>query len=437
MRARLRIALLVVAAFMPSLAAATEVKEITSPGGIKAWLVEEHALPLIAVKIAFKDSGVAYDPAGKEGRAAMSAAMLTEGAGDMDAHAFNEALENNAIRMDFAVDEDLFRASMESLSEHAELAFSYLGLALSKPRLDDDALERVRRQTLATITQQEEQPAYKLSRAWEKLVFGAHPYANPSLGTPESAKALAKADLQEFAQHYLTRGNMLVAVVGDITPEALGTLLDAHLGGLPEHYAPDTVLKDASLATQGAEKAVTHDIPQTMVMFGAPALKRNDPDYYAAYVLNQILGGSGSLTAKLSEELREKRGLTYSVFTQLDPMMHAAVWRGSFATRREKTSESLDTLKNALAQFAQDGPTDEEMARAKQYLTGSFVLNLDSNGEIANYLIAMQLHQLGRDYLDKRNSLMEAVTKEQVAALAKRLADPAHLFIVTVGKQDK
>ncbi len=152
--------------FRPALA--TEVKEVVSPGGFKAWLVEEHVLPLVAVKIAFTGSGSAYDPAGKEGRSNMTAALLMEGAGDMDSRAFNEALENNAIELNFGTDEDLFRASLESLSEHKEKAFSYLGMALTKPRFDDSALERVRSQTLSLLTQEEQEPGYLLHRGWQQ-----------------------------------------------------------------------------------------------------------------------------------------------------------------------------------------------------------------------------------------------------------------------------
>lgn len=413
---------------------ATEVKEVVSPGGIKAWLVEEHALPLVAVKIVFKDSGFAYDPASKEGRANMTSALLMEGAGDLDSRAFNEALENSAIQLNFGTDEDLLRASVESLSEHKEKAFSYLAMALTKPRFDSDAIERVRSQTLSIIKRQEQQPGYLVHRGWQKLAFGAHAYGNPFLGTKESVAKLGKSDLSDFARRYITRENMLVAVVGDITPADLGRLLDAHLAGLPARYDPDVKVKDMQLPQAAQQIVIDNDIPQSMIMFGAQGVKRDDPNYFAAYVMNYILGGNGSLSSKLSQEIREKRGLTYSVNTQIDPMIFGASWHGGFSTRNAEVGKALETLRTTLKEYAENGPSDTDMADAKKYLTGSFVLGLDSNSDIANYLISMQLYNLGRDYLDKRNSLIKAVKKEDVKKMAAQLLTPDKLLVVIVGK---
>lgn len=415
-------------------ASATEVKEVVTPKGFKAWLVEEHALPLIAAKVAFNNAGFAYDEKGKEGRAGMVAALLMEGAGDMDSHAFNEALENDAIELNFATDEDTLRASLESLSEHKDKAFSYLGLALTKPRFDNGAVERVRSQTLSILTQQERQPGYLLGRKWQQVAFGNHPYGQPVLGTKESIAKLATADFTSFTQHYVTRENIIIAVVGDITPQELSDLLDKNLSGLPEKYTPAMKLAPVTLPTQAKQEVVDLDVPQTMVVFGENGLKRDDPQYYAAYVMNHILGGGGSLSAKLAEEIREKRGLAYSVYSSLDPMTEGAVWRGGFATRNDQVGTALEVLRNTLKDFAAKGPTDKEMSDAKKYLTGSFVLNLGSNGEIASYLISMQINHLGRDYLDKRNGLMNAVKKEDVKAIAARLVDPSKLLVVMVGK---
>jgi zinc protease len=430
----MRFLLAALAVTFASPAWATDVKEVTSPGGIKAWLVEEHALPLVAVKIAFKNSGTAYDAPGKEGRAAMTSAMLSEGAGDMDSRAFNEALENNAIQLGFAVDEDLFRASVESLSEHKDKAFSYLASALIHPRLDSVDIERVRSQTLSAITQQEQQPTYIMHEKWDHLAFGTHPYANPALGSRASVAKLGKADFSAVTQHYLTRENMLIGVVGDITPDELGKMLDANLANMPVHYTPDVTLKDVTLPATAQQIVIDHDIPQTVIMFGAQGLKRSDPDYFAAYVMNHILGGSGSLTARLGQEIREKRGLAYSVYSQLDPMLNGATWRGGFSTRNEKVGEALGVMRATLKEYAANGPTAKEMADAKKYLTGSFVLGLDSNGDISNYLVSMQLNHLGRDYFDTRNAMIDKVSIADAKAAAARIADPAKMIVVMVGK---
>lgn len=413
---------------------ATHVQEVTSPGGFKAWLVEEHALPLVAVRIAFRGAGSAYDPPGKEGMAAFVSAMLMEGAGDMDSHAFNVALENSAIQLNFGIDEDSFRASTESLSEYKEDAFSYLSLALTRARFDDSAINRVRRQILSVLAQQEHEPAYIVRRQWEQMAFGKHPYSNPTLGTESSVAAITKSEMQDFMYRHLTRDNLLIAVVGDITPDELKQLMDKHLTKLPQKYAPEVKIEETQLPARTEQKVIENDIPQTMVLFGAGALKRDDPMYYASYVMNEILGGSGALTSKLGVAIREKRGLAYSVYTQITPLAHAAYWRGGLATRNGKVGEALSVLRSELKEFSEKGPTDAELADAKDHIMGSFVLALDSNGAIASYLISMQLYDLGMDYLDKRNGYIEAVTREQVREVARMLVNPDRMTVTLVGK---
>jgi zinc protease len=205
----------------PCPAWATDVQEVVSDKGVVAWLVEEHSVPLVAVRIAFRDSGTAYDPKGKGGRATMVAAMLDEGAGDLDATAYSKALEDHAINVDFAVSDDGFSGKVSTTSEFTKEAFDYLGMALNKPRFDTVALERVRQQMMAALAAEQKQPEYLLQRKWSNMLFGEHPYANPELGTMESLKALKAADLKQYAQAYMTRDKLVVAVVGDITPGAL------------------------------------------------------------------------------------------------------------------------------------------------------------------------------------------------------------------------
>lgn len=431
----MRIGLLVLCLVIASAAAhATEVKEVTTSGGLKAWLVEEHALPLIAIKVAFRDSGYAYDAPGKEGRSNMTAALLTEGAGGMDSRAFNEALENHAIQLNTGSDDDILSVTMETLSEHKDTAFSYLGLVLTQPRFDEASIERTRRQSLSLLVQQEQEPGYQLTRKRQKLLFGDHPYAHAQLGLEHTIKTLNRDDLKDFAQRYLTKENVIISVVGDITPQELSTLLDRSLSGLPATYNPDAKVPDIAIPQGGAPEVIDFNIPQTMVSFAAPGLKRSDPDYFSAYVLNQILGGGGSLTSRLGVEIREKRGLSYSVYSYLNPMAHAATWEGGFATRNDQAGDAVNVLRDTLKRFVKEGPTEKELADAKRYLTGSFVLNLDSNSEIANFLTSMQLNHLGVDYLKRRNSLVEAITAKDVHDIAKRLIDPEKLTIVMIGK---
>lgn len=412
---------------------ATQVQEVVTPSGIRAWLVEEHALPLLAIRVAFTDSGYAHDPEATVGTSNMVAAMLMEGAGELDSAAFNALLESHAIRMNTSSDEDKIEAFVEALSEKKELAFAYLGLALSKPRFDNSAMERVRRQTFSLIERQQQDPGYAAYRALYQAAFQSHPYARPALGTRETVTAISKTDLQTFASQRLTRANMLVAVSGDITASELSDLLEKHFSSLPQQFTTSTTVTDVVVPAQEQSVFVPFSLPQTVVFFGTQGLKRTDPAYFTGHVMNHIIGG-GTLNSLLGNEIREKRGLAYSVSSAMSPMSHGSLWRGGFSTRTEKAPEAIETLKATLAQFAQNGPTDAQLKDAKDYLTGSFVLNLDSNAAITAFMIPMQEYNLGRDYFDTRNQQVSAVTREAVQALAKQLIDPQRLLLVTVGE---
>lgn len=424
--------LIVICLLLPNAAFATTVKEIKSKNGLTAWLVEEHSEPIISVSIAFRNSGSAYDPDGKEGRVAMTTAILNDGAGDMDSQAFTRALEERAIKLSFSADEDSFYANMETLSENKEQAFSYLGLALQHARFDDDSFARIKKQTISTIRQQQEKPLYRLSRAWQERIFHGHPYSKPELGTLETIENLNKDDLRDFTRNYLTRKNIIISVVGDINEAELSELLAKNLDELPETYNPDVTLTDIKLPEESARISIKQDIPQTIIDFGLEGLKREDPDYMTGYIMNYLLG-NGSLTSRLNDEIREKRGLAYSVSSALIPMEHAGIFAGKVATRNEKAGETISVLKQTLKDFADKGITESELADAKRFLIGSFAVNMDSNASIVSFLTVMQIQNLGIDYMDKRNNLINSVTVKQVDDMAKRLINLAKLQIVMVG----
>lgn len=430
----LRLAIALCALMGSAQAHATLVKEVISPKGIKAWLVEEHSLPVVAMRVSFSGSGFAYDPADRLGRANMTAAMLMEGAGSLNQREFAAALDARAIHMNTGADEDTISLSVESLSEHADEAFSYAAMALADPRFDSDAIDRVRSQTRTALTLQEQQPGYIAERAWVKAAYGDHPYAHPQLGTKDTIGDISGSDLSRVRERFLTRGNMVIGVAGDITPEALGSLLDKYFTALPEKYDPDTKVEETQVAPGGEPTLIDFDIPQTMVLFGAPGVKRNDPNYFAAYVMNHILGGAGSLNSLLGEEIRVSRGLAYSVNSFIEPLDHAASWRGNFASRNDQARQATNVMLASLTAFLQKGPTDQELADAKQYLVDSFMLHLDSNSDLASFLVNMQINHLGIDYLQRRNSLVASVRKDEVLAMAKRLIDPDKLLIVMVGR---
>ncbi len=427
--ARILAALLLVFAFALR-AEAVEIKEVVSPGGIKAWLVEQHSIPLIAVSYEFA-GGVSADPPGKGGLAYLASGLMNEGAGDLDALAFQKALDERAIRMSFDADRDQFSGAMATLTEEKAEAFRLLGLALSQPRFDADAVERVRDQVRSIQRSEDDQPRSIAAKAWMKAAFPGHPYASNTTGTPETLSGLTAADLHAYVKDNLSRDRLIVGVVGDITPAELGPLLDKTFGALPAKGAALNV-PDVTLA-QAKTQVIERKVPQSVAVFGMPGIKRDDPDWYAAMVVNQIFG-SGGFSSRLMEEVRRKRGLTYGVYTYLQPYTHAGLVLGSVATVNARMGESKQVIESEIARMADSGATEAELADAKTFLTGSYALNFDTSGAIAGQLVGIQRYGFDRDYIDKRNAYIEAVTLADVNRVAKRLLDPSRLFWVIVGE---
>ncbi|MFP6741363.1 MAG: pitrilysin family protein [Alphaproteobacteria bacterium] len=422
-----------VAVCLAAPASATEVQRVISPGGIEAWLVEEHNIPILSLRASWR-GGAAFDKAGREGTANMVSATIDEGAGDYDSQAFQTRLEDLSVRLSFGAGMDTFRGTLKTLTENTDEAFELLRLAITVPRFDDEPVERIRGQLMVHMSRQAEDPDYLVGRAWYEAAFPGHPYSRPLDGTQETLAAITTGDLRDFVAAQLARDRLFIGVVGDITPERLSALLDSTFGGLPARGAPVETANTVPSAP-GKVIIIDRDIPQSIALFGGAGLPRRDPDYYAAYVMNHILG-SGGFTSRLTEEVRNKRGLAYGVYTYLAPMDYSAIHIGRVATQNSAVAESLDIIRAELARMRDHGVTPKELADAKTYLTGSFPLRLDSNGKIASLLVGIQLEHLGIDYIDRRNSYMEAVTLDDVNRMARRLLKPDALQIVVIGKPE-
>ena len=424
-------ALILVLAALP--ASAVEVVKVISPGGIEAWLVEEHGIPILSLKAVFK-GGAVLDPVGREGRAYMASGLLDEGAGRYDSQAFQARLEDLAIHLRFDAGLDSFSVGLKTLSEYSDEAFEMLRLAMVEPRFDAEPVERIRGQILVQIVRGAEDPDRIASRNWFDYAFPDHPYGRPVMGTPETLNRLTADDLRRLVTDQLTRDRLTIGVVGDITPERLAGLLDKTFGSLPERGIAIDIPYGTPQA-KGRTIIIERDIPQSIVLFGHGGLKRDDEDFYAGYVMNYILGGSG-FTARLTDEIRVKRGLAYGVYSYLSPMDYAALFMGRVATENGSVAESLDILRAEFARMRDDGVSEQELIDAKTYLTGSFPLRLDSNGKIARLLVGIQLENLGIDYIERRNDYIEAVTLEDISRVARRLLRPEDLQVVIVGKPE-
>lgn len=421
-------ALIALSLMVPLPAWAVTVEKVVSPGGIEAWLVQDHANPIIAMQVAFA-GGSAVES--KPGLAHMMAGLLDEGAGPFGSQDFQARLEDLSIGLSFAAGKDQLTGSLKTLSENRDAAFDLFRLAITQPRFDPEPVKRIRDQILAGLTRESQNPNAVASRLWYRTAFGDHPYARPGNGTPDSVAAITAAELKNHAKTWLSRQDLVVGVVGDITPAQLAPLLDRTFGALPAAHPPIRVAETRPVT--GRTVVETRAIPQSVAVFGLPGIKRDDPDWFPAYVMNYILGGGG-FSSRLTEEVREKRGLAYSVYSYLAPMDHAGLLVGGVATQNARIGQSLDLIRQELARMAETGPDDQELADAKTYLTGSFPLSLDSTAAIANLLVAMQSDKLGIDYLDRRDALIKAVDMDQIKAAARRLLDPAKLLVVVVGQ---
>jgi zinc protease len=425
-----RFVLVLILTCLPMAARAVTVERVTSPGGIEAWLVEDHSNPIIAFNFAFR-GGAALDPQGKTGLAYMVGGLLDEGAGDLDSQAFHSKLDDLAISFGFEAGMDAFHGHVKTLTANRDVAFDLLRLSLTQPRFDQEAVDRIRAQILAELAQQLQDPDSIAQRRFAKLMYPDHPYGRPVDGQPDTVKAIAVEDLKAWPAAHLGRDQLYVSVVGDMTPDQLRPLLDQVFGTLPAHAAPITVAEVAP-AAKGQVEVVHREIPQSVVLFGEQGLKRADPDWYTAYVMNYILGGGG-FSSRLLQEIRVKRGLAYGAYSYLFPRDHSAMIEGGVATRNDRVAESLQLVRAEWKRMAEKGVTAQELADAKTFLNGSFPLQMGSTGAIASLLVTIQLDRLGIDYLDKRASLINAVTQADIQRVAQRLLDAQRLAAVVVG----
>lgn len=424
------LALVGLALAWPHAALAINIEKVTSPGGLTAWLVREHSVPVISFSFAFR-AGAAMDPKGKEGLAEMVSSTLDEGAGDLESQAFQGRLEDISASLRFSAGYDRFRGSLRTLSKNRDEAFRLLRLALTKPRFDAEPVKRISDQIITGLRRDAQNPSWIAGDRWNRTVFPDHPYGRNSDGTPETIAAITPDDLRGFVARHMARDNMVIAVVGDIAADELARRLDETFGGLPAKAAPAAVA-EATPAVRGKTIVIKRNIPQSVVMFGHGGIKRDDPDWYTAYVMFRVLGGSG-FSSRLTEEVREKRGLAYSVYAYLNPFDHAGLIMGGVATANARVGESLDIIRAEWRRMAENGVTESELAGAKTYINGSFPLRLDSSRRIANILLGIQLNRLGIDYLDRRAGLINAVTEADIRRVAGRLLKPGDLTVIVVG----
>ena len=407
------------------------VERVVSPGGIEAWLIEDHTNPLISLAVGFR-GGSALDPAGKEGMAYLISGLLDEGAGDLDSDAFQAKLAELGIDFSFDSNSDSIVGQVRTLTAHRDEAFSLLHLALTRPRIDAAPLARIRGQVLSIIASEAGDPDSVAGQTWFRMMFPGHPYARPEKGTAKSLNAITGTDLRKFVQRRFGRDQMRIAVVGDITAADLARLLDQSFGDLPAKAASPDV-SEAPPPGPGGIAVMGRDLDQSIVVFGEAGIKRSDPDFYAAALLDDTLGG-GDFSSRLTRELRIKRGFVYSISTDLITLDHAGLLSGSFSTKNASAAEAIKLTREQWQQMGDSGPTASELADAKTHLIGAYPLRFDSTQNAAYTLLGIQLAGLPLDYVDRRAGYLQAVSLADAKRVAHRLYHAEDLRFLVLGK---
>ncbi len=426
---------LVVLIAAPAQAAILDIKDVKSPGGLSAWLVEDHTVPVISLRFVFKGSGSTLDTAEKQGLARMLSNTMDEGAGDLNSQQFQEALNDHSISLSFSATRDNFGGNVKTLTKHKDEAFRLLALALTKPRFDQEAIERMRLANMSRIKSDMTDPEWIAARLMNATIFEGHPYAMNSGGTLSSLPRITAEDLRAKVKRDLTQDRLLISVAGDITADELAQLLDKTFGQIEKTSAHETIPTDVKFPDKAQTVLFPRDIPQTVVQISMPGISWIDPDYYAAEVMNFVFGGAG-FGSRLMDVIREKRGLTYGIYSGLSHSDYANTLAIGASTRNETTKELIDLTAQQMDQMRQNPITAKELKDAVTYLTGSVPLDLTSTDKISAYMIAFQSEGLPKDYLDMRERELKTVTIADVMRVSAHLLSPAQMTTILVGNPD-
>jgi zinc protease len=413
---------------------AVNVRTLVTPRGLTLWLVESYAVPLVSLEFAFR-GGSSQDPADKAGVGMLLASLLDEGAGDLDAQAFQRALDERAIEISFHADRDAMTGRMRTLVKNLDRATELLRLAVNQPRFDEEPFIRVREHANARLRHDANDPGSVAAKAWKANAFPGHPYGHPSDGSLESLALIERADLVAAAKRLLARDQLVIAIVGAIDEKGAAELVDRAFADLPARAELKPVAA-ASFAGLGKIDAITIDVPQSTIRFGRPGLMREDPDYIASVVAAHVLGGSGNMTSRLFREVREKRGLAYTVFGNFYAYDHGAFYYGGTTTKNERARESFDVASHEIRDVALKGLSEEELEKGKTYLIGSYPLRFDTSVKIASQLVHIQLEGRSPEWLVDRNLEIAAVTRESLKRAANRAFGDGSLYTTVVGKPE-
>ena len=432
---KIAFAALILFVVTPAQAAILNIQQVTSPGGIKAWLVEDHSVPVVSIRFQFKNAGAINDPKDKQGLSQILSNTLDEGAGEMDSKAFQAALNDHSITLSFQSSRDDFGGSLKTLSKYQNEAFDLLSLSLTKPRFDKDPVARMIDSNLVRIRSNMTDPEWMNARLTNAVVFGEHPYSMNTGGTMGSLPRITPDDLRTKFKTQLAQDNLIVAVAGNMSASEVSGMLDKVFGQLPKESKVQKI-EDVVFDDQPSVSLYEQNIPQTVINMVIPGIKHTDPEYHAAEVMDFVLGSSG-FGSRLTEEVREKRGLTYGIYSGLTEMNHASVFSIGAATRNEKTDEVIQITKDVMDDMTKSNITEKELKDAKSYLIGSIPLQLTSTDRISAILISLLSDDLPIDYLEQRTKAIESLNVDDILRVSKRLLKTKNLKIILVGHPQK
>ena len=413
---------------------AMAIQKVVTPTGITAWLVESHSLPMISGQIAFR-AGSAFDPNNKRGVANLIAGLLTQGAGELDARAFQKEKERLGANIGAGAGLLNITASFDTLQEVRDETFALFAKAIKNPTFDEADFKRLKQAVIAGRERVQENPRKLASEAFAEVVYGRyHPYSQPEEGTIRSLTDITPDDVAYYHKKMFTRANMVVSVVGAITSEELSALLERHFSDLPKGRKKMDI-KNPPQAQPPVRRKIEMDIPQTTIVMGHEGLNRSVDDYFAALVANHILGGGG-FSSRLMQEVREERGLVYGISSYFNPLPHHGAFRVVAQTKNESVSSVIDLVKKEIEAMRRNGVSEEMFADAISYLVGSFPLRLDSNADILSYLTFMQTEELGMDYMNNWVANIRNVTRADIKKVAQKRFRPDDMAIVLVGNPD-
>ena len=416
-------------------AAILDIQEIKTKSGITAWLVEDKTTDVISIEYMFKGAGARNDAPEYQGLTRILSNTMDEGAGDLDSTAFQAALNQYSISLSFSAGRDDFGGQLKTLRQYKDKAFELWRLALNQPRFDDEAVRRMIDANKARILQDKTDPEWMLARIENDALYKDHPYAYNAGGTLTSLSKITPDLLRQKWKHDLTKDRLIIAVAGNISKQELAAVLDDVFSGLPASAQPSPKISTVDISKEPANILFKHEMPQSLVTIAGQGISFKDKDYYAAMVANQIFGGGG-FGSRLTDIIREQKGLTYGIFSDFSEMDYAQLFRISTSVQNQNTAKLLKAIQDEAERMQTELVTKQDLAHAQSYLIGSIPLQLTSTSKIAGMMLSFQKWELPKNYLDVRADSIRQVTVDDIKRVAQRFFSFEKFNVIIVGQPE-